>query len=111
VVIAHDVDPVELVIWLPTLCRKKEVPYVIVKGKARLGKLVHKKTAAVVAITSVNPKDESSFELLRQKAVDQYLERYNDIMTTRGGGVMGYKHNCKETKRLKAIERESKRVK
>merc|ERR550514_1278625 len=46
VVIAHDVDPVELVCWLPALCRKKEVPYCIIKGKGRLGQLVHKKTAA-----------------------------------------------------------------
>ena len=37
VVIAHDVDPIELVVWLPALCRKMGVPYAIVKGKARLG--------------------------------------------------------------------------
>lgn len=37
VVIAHDVDPIELVVWLPHLCRKMEIPYCIVKGKARLG--------------------------------------------------------------------------
>lgn len=37
VVIAHDVDPIELVVWLPALCRKMEVPYCIVKGKSRLG--------------------------------------------------------------------------
>eukprot|EP00406_Dinophysis_acuminata_P010136 CAMPEP_0179228308 /NCGR_PEP_ID=MMETSP0797-20121207/9760_1 /TAXON_ID=47934 /ORGANISM="Dinophysis acuminata, Strain DAEP01" /LENGTH=181 /DNA_ID=CAMNT_0020935359 /DNA_START=62 /DNA_END=604 /DNA_ORIENTATION=+ len=29
VVIAHDVDPIELVVWLPALCRKKDVPYCI----------------------------------------------------------------------------------
>ena len=27
------------VIWLPALCRKKDVPYCIIKGKARLGEL------------------------------------------------------------------------
>jgi hypothetical protein len=26
VVITHDVDPIELVVWLPALCRKMEVP-------------------------------------------------------------------------------------
>jgi ribosomal protein L7Ae-like RNA K-turn-binding protein len=41
VVIAHDVDPIELVVWLPALCRKMEVPYCIVKGKARLGSVLH----------------------------------------------------------------------
>ena len=37
VVIAHDVDPIELVVWLPAMCRKMEILYCIVKGKARLG--------------------------------------------------------------------------
>ena len=31
VIIAHDVDPLELVVWLPALCRKMGVPYAIVK--------------------------------------------------------------------------------
>merc|ERR1719411_518174 len=35
VIIAHDVDPIELVVWLPALCRKKDVPYCIIKGKGR----------------------------------------------------------------------------
>ena len=34
VVIAHDVDPIELVVWLPTLFQKKNVPYVIVKVRS-----------------------------------------------------------------------------
>ena len=38
-VIAHDVDPIELVVWLPALCRKMGVPYAIVKGKSRLGQV------------------------------------------------------------------------
>jgi len=33
VVIAHNVEPIELVIHLPTLCRKKDIPYCFVKGK------------------------------------------------------------------------------
>ena len=43
VLIPNDVDPIELVIFLPALCRKMGVPYAIVKGKARLGVVVHKK--------------------------------------------------------------------
>lgn len=43
VFIAHDVDPIELVVFLPALCRKMGIPYVIIKGKARLGTVVHKK--------------------------------------------------------------------
>jgi len=64
VVIAHDVDPIELVIFLPALCRKMGVPYVIVKGKARLGTVVHKKTAAVVAIQEVRSEDERELATL-----------------------------------------------
>lgn len=43
VLIPNDVDPIELAIFLPALCRKMGVPYAIVKGKARLGVVVHKK--------------------------------------------------------------------
>merc|ERR1712193_30949 len=51
VVIAHDVDPIELVLWLPQLCRNKNVPFVIVKDKARLGRCVHQSFASCVAFT------------------------------------------------------------
>ena len=43
VFIPNDVDPIELVVFLPALCRKMGVPYCIIKGKARLGTVVHKK--------------------------------------------------------------------
>ncbi|CAI0390078.1 unnamed protein product [Linum tenue] len=61
VVIAHDVDPIELVVWLPALCRKMEVPYAIVKGKSRLGAIVHQKTAAALCLTSVKNEDKMEF--------------------------------------------------
>ena len=43
VLIPNDVDPIELVVFLPALCRKMGVPYAIIKSKARLGTVVHKK--------------------------------------------------------------------
>jgi large subunit ribosomal protein L7Ae len=36
VAIADDVDPIELVVFLPALCRKMGVPYVIVKVRLSL---------------------------------------------------------------------------
>ena len=45
VVIAHDVNPIELVVWLPALCRKMNVPFCIVKGRSRLGQLTNMKNS------------------------------------------------------------------
>ncbi len=51
VLIAADVDPIENVLFLPTLCKTMDVPYCIVNNKSRLGALVHKKNATCVAVT------------------------------------------------------------
>jgi large subunit ribosomal protein L7Ae len=51
VVIANDVDPIENVVFLPTLCKTMDIPYCIVSNKSRLGQLVHQKTATCVALT------------------------------------------------------------
>jgi large subunit ribosomal protein L7Ae len=40
------------------------VPYVIVKGKARLGTVVHKKTAAVLAVQDVRSEDQRELATL-----------------------------------------------
>jgi large subunit ribosomal protein L7Ae len=40
------------------------VPYVIVKGKARLGTVVHKKTAAVVTLQDVKSEDQKELATL-----------------------------------------------
>jgi hypothetical protein len=40
------------------------VPYVIVKGKARLGTVVHKKTTAVLAIQDVKSEDQRELATL-----------------------------------------------
>jgi large subunit ribosomal protein L7Ae len=64
VIIAHDVDPIELVVFLPALCRKMSVPYVIVKCKAHLRTVVHKKTAAAVALQEVKSEDQRELTML-----------------------------------------------
>jgi large subunit ribosomal protein L7Ae len=102
VLIACDVDPLELVMWLPALCRKMKVPFMIVKDKARLGALVHQKTAAVVALTGVDKADEAQLELLKNLANEKYN---NNAQLTKvwGGGVMGLKTQAKLDKRAKAM--------
>lgn len=105
VVIAHDVNPIELVVFLPALCRKFDIPYAIVKGKARLGQLVHKKNAAVVALTHVNKEDKSKFDSL----ATAFKTKYEDAATRRkwGGGIMGLKTQKKLELREKAIAAEA----
>merc|ERR1712230_232121 len=61
VVIAHDVDPIEIIVWLPALCKARGIPYCIIKSKARLGAVVGKKNATCLAITDV--KDANKKEL------------------------------------------------
>jgi len=108
VVIAHDVDPIEIVVWLPALCRKMDVPYCIVKGKARLGKLVHKKTATAVAITAVKPEDKNSLDKLCEAVKTNYNERVEEIRRHWGGGVMGNKSQNREAKLEKIKLKEMK---
>ncbi|DBA04470.1 TPA: hypothetical protein N0F65_010066 [Lagenidium giganteum] len=105
VVIAHNVNPIELVVFLPALCRKMDIPYCIVKGKARLGQLVHMKTAAVVALTHVNKEDKAKFDSLNQA----FKAKFTDDAATRrkwGGGIMGLKTQKKLELRAKAIAAE-----
>lgn len=43
----------QVVLFLPALCRKMGVPYCIVKGKSRLGRLVRRKTCSTLALVQV----------------------------------------------------------
>lgn len=99
VLIAHDVDPIELVIWLPALCRKMGIPYAIIKSKSRLGALVHKKTAACVAITEVRPENKQDFASLVQAIKANYNDKAEEIRKQWGGGIMGAKSQAMMAKR------------
>merc|ERR1739842_128405 len=108
VVIAHDVDPVEIVVWLPALCRKMGVPYCIVKGKARLGKVVHKKTATALCFAGIRSEDKNSFNNLCEAVKNNYNERFDEIRKHWGGGIMGVKSQAAQAKLEKAKMRELK---
>ncbi|KAG7855575.1 hypothetical protein KL919_004715 [Ogataea angusta] len=99
VLIANDVDPVELVVFLPALCRKMGVPYAIVKGKARLGALVHQKTAAAAALVDVRPEDETTLAKLVSTVDANFAEKYEQARKRWGGGIMGAKTTAKLAKR------------
>ncbi|KAI6044011.1 ribosomal protein L4 [Pisolithus marmoratus] len=106
VVIAHDVDPIELVVFLPALCRKMGVPYVIVKGKARLGTVVHKKTAAVLTIQDVKSEDQRELATLINAAKANFTDKYEEQRRQWGGGLRGNKSTQMLRKRAKAAGRD-----
>jgi len=110
VLIAHDVDPIEIVMWLPALCRKMQVPYAIVKGKARLGTVVHKKTATALAISDVRDEDKTALSSLINSIKINYNEKHAESKKQWGGGIMGAKSQAMMKKREKAAGREIKAV-
>jgi large subunit ribosomal protein L7Ae len=105
VIMAHDVDPIETMVHLPTLCRKKKVAYCFIRGKANLGKLCHMKTATCIAITEVHKEDFKDLEDLAKN----FTEQFNNNEKLRkhwGGGVMGIKnqHMITARERIREIE-------
>ncbi len=107
VVIAHDVDPIELVVWLPTLCQKKNVPYVIVKGKAKLGQVVGKKNLAVAAFTVVNAEDRATLLQLAEVAKTNFNDRAAFFRKTWGGLALGVKSAHRRSAREKIAREEA----
>ncbi|XP_057456620.1 60S ribosomal protein L7a-2-like [Lotus japonicus] len=107
VVIAHDVDPIELVVWLPALCRKMEIPYCIVKGKARLGSIVHKKTASVLCLTSVKNEDKLEFSRVLEAIKANFNDKYEEYRKKWGGGIMGSKSQAKTKAKERVLAKEA----
>jgi len=106
VVISNDVDPIELVLFLPALCRKMGVPYCIVKNKARLGRVARRKTTTCLAITDVDAADRTSLNKLVETVKTNFNERAEEIKKHWGGSTLGNKSAAKIAKveKLKAKE-------
>jgi len=95
VVIAHDVSPIEIVLTLPGLCRKMEIPYVIVKGKAKLGTYIHRKNASCIAVTGATTNE--------LKPILEGIKSRSDDWNVQGGGILSNKTQVKLAKREKAL--------
>ena len=91
VVIAHDVDPIEIVVWMPALCRKLEIPYCIVKSKSRLGQIVGMKTCSCVALSEVKPEDRTQFGKIVDSVNSGFLNHFKEEMHMWGGGELSEK--------------------
>lgn len=75
----------------------------VVQGKARLGTIVHKKTATALALTGVKGEDNREFA----KLVESAKQSFNDGPRMNwSGGIMGPKSQAKAKKREKEHSRE-----
>merc|ERR1711973_1053760 len=106
VVIANDVDPIELVMFLPALCRKMGVPYCIVKNKSRLGRVCRRKTTSCLALTQVDSGDKLNLSKLIESVKNNYNDRFEEIRRNWGGGLLGPKSNARIAKIEKAKAKE-----
>jgi large subunit ribosomal protein L7Ae len=106
VIIANDVDPIELVLFLPALCRKMGVPYCIVKNKARLGRVARRKTCTALAITNVESTDRTALTKLVETVSTNFNQRADEIKKHWGGSSLGNKSAAKIAKVEKAKARE-----
>jgi len=106
VLIANDVDPIELVLFLPALCRKMGVPYCIVKNKARLGRVARRKTCTCLAITNVESADRTALTKLVETVKTNFNDRADEIRKHWGGSSLGNKSQAKINKLEKAKSKE-----
>jgi large subunit ribosomal protein L7Ae len=71
VVVAEDVEPQEVIMYLPGLCDDKKAPYIFVKSKVDLGNAagIERPTAAVAIIVEGKAKE----------LVDDLVEKINGL--------------------------------
>ncbi|KAJ6751415.1 hypothetical protein OIU85_001900 [Salix viminalis] len=82
VVIAHDVDPIELVI-------------------------VHKKTASVLCLTTVKNEDKLEFSRILEAIKANFNDKYDEYRKRWGGGIMGSKSLAKTKAKDKVLAKET----
>eukprot|EP00997_Jenningsia_sp_PLL12_P000783 NODE_11210_length_312_cov_14.083650_g10297_i0.p1 GENE.NODE_11210_length_312_cov_14.083650_g10297_i0~~NODE_11210_length_312_cov_14.083650_g10297_i0.p1 ORF type:complete len:84 (+),score=31.33 NODE_11210_length_312_cov_14.083650_g10297_i0:33-284(+) len=74
-------------------------------GKARLGKLVHQKTATAVVLTDVKKEDVAELDLLKKNFTSEFNDN-KDLLKKWGGGVMGIKNQHMMLARKKLADME-----
>lgn len=84
-------------------CVQHCISVLYLQGKARLGTVVHKKTATALALTGVKGEDNREFA----KLVESAKSSFNDGPRMNwSGGIMGPKSQAKAKKREKERNRE-----
>jgi len=105
VVVAGDVDPIELVVAIPALCRKVDVPYVVIKSKSRLGHVVRRKWTTAIAFTDVNKNDKTDLANLATIARESFNENVEHRRQW-GGGKLGAKSANRIAKQQRLVAKE-----
>ena len=106
VAIASNVDPIELVLWMPALCRRMDIPYCFVRGTSRLRELVHQKNASCVALVDVRKEDEAEV----RNVATAFRANFNDNVDLRkkdGGFAKGNKSQIKHDRMEAEKEKET----
>jgi len=106
VAIACDVEPIEIILHLPALCRKMGVPYCIVGDQGKLGRIVRRKRVTCLALTDVEPNDRGNLNKLVETIKTNYNDRFDEIRKHWGGGIRSSKSMAKTAKLERARARE-----
>lgn len=106
VIIAANCDPIELVCWLPQLCRATETPFAIVKSQAALGKLVGLKHTSCIALTEVRKEDTHELETLRKTFLANFNQN-TELTSKYSKMVMGTRNRHREEALEKLKEQEN----
>jgi large subunit ribosomal protein L7Ae len=83
-----------------------DIPYCFVKGKAKLGQLVHQKNAAVVALTDVRKEDEGDLANLAN-GFRTFFNNNVELRKKEGGFMRGSKSQIKYDKMKKEEEKKT----
>ncbi|MEM1976325.1 MAG: 50S ribosomal protein L7Ae [Nitrososphaerota archaeon] len=76
VVIAMDVDPPEIVAFLPTLCDERKIPYAFVASKRELGEAAGLQVSAS-SVSIIEPGDAKDF-------MDEVVKKINEMRGIKG---------------------------
>lgn len=80
VLIANNVDPIVVVLYLPSLCKKMGISYAIYDTKEELGAIVGRNSIACLGV----PLDVPGVEPLLPEIDEQFSNRYEEAMRTWG---------------------------
>lgn len=88
VLVAADVDPIEVVLFVPTLCKKMNIPYAIIPSKEMLGSVVNLKRTTILALCDVKAEDKKEFDELIKISNEIFSEQYESHLTRWGGAAI-----------------------